>query len=250
MKLKPAPKEKLKLIRALSLKKNRVAHKLFLIEGAKSVKELLNSQFDISFLLSTQTFLDQNAALLNKCPFPLFMAKVSDIERSGSLKTNNSAIAVAKIPENKPLVPNKSEYILALDDVRDPGNLGAIIRIADWYGITKLILSTNCADPYNPKTIIASMGSFTRVSFHQTNLFKYLEKSACQKIGATMEGQSIHKIKIATPAIIALGNESNGLSKLVLDSVNKTVSIPRFGHAESLNVAMAAAVICDNLKRS
>ena len=212
--------------------------------------ELLHSQFVISFLLSTQNFLDQNAAILNKCPFPLFKAKVSDIERSGSLIANNSAIAVAKIPENKPLVPTKSEYILALDEVRDPGNLGAIIRIADWYGITKLLLSAGCADPYNPKTIIASMGSFTRVRFYQTNLSEYLMNSNCQKIGAAMNGQNIHKLKISAPAIIVLGNESKGLSKTVLNSIDEVVSIPRFGKADSLNVAMAAAVICDNLRRS
>jgi len=249
MKLLPVTRDKLKLVKSLLLKKNRHQEGLFLVEGAKSVLELVSSNFEISFILGTENFFEQLQSKPGNLGFQLFVAKVSDIERSGSLKTNNSAIAVVKIPPNRSLTCKEDEFMLALDEVRDPGNLGTIFRIADWYGITKIVLSENCVDPYGPKTVMASMGSLLRVEIFKTDLSDYLAKSNLQSYGATMRGKDIHSTRIVPPAIIVFGNESNGISKEVSSSVKNTIAIPRYGKAESLNVAMATAIICDNLRR-
>jgi len=249
MKLLPVTRETLKLTKSLLLKKNRLQEGLFLVEGAKSVLELVSGNFEISFILGTENFFEQLQSKPGKLGFQLFEAKVHDIERSGSLKTNNSAIAVVKIPTNQALACKDDEFMLALDEIRDPGNLGTIFRIADWYGMHKILLSENCADPFGPKTIMASMGSFLRMQVYQTHLGGYLRSSKVQSYAAVMNGEDIHHLHISPPAILVFGNESNGISAEVLDSVNAHITIPRYGKAESLNVAMAAAIVCDNVRR-
>jgi TrmH family RNA methyltransferase len=133
--------------------------------------------------------------------------------------------------------------------VRDPGNLGTIIRIADWYGIKKLIFSSHTAEFYNPKVIQSSMGSFTRVQFYYGYLIQAFQEWKLPVYGAFLEGESIHQLTNPAPGVLLLGNESQGISKEVEKWVSSKVTIPSFGNAESLNVAIATAIFCDNFKR-
>lgn len=248
MKLNSPSKETLKFIKSLKLKKNRFKEQLFLVEGAKNIIELLQSDYQISLVIGTNEFLHDYAYLLPK-NIDVFSAKIKDLGKTGTFKTNNSAIAVAEIKPNIPYNIKQNEFILVLDDIRDPGNLGTIIRIADWYGINKIVLSETTTDVYNPKVINSSMGSFTRVSMFQTNLKNFLDKQSMPIFGAFTDGENIHEVDFPEGGFIVLGNESKGISPELSGMIKRRISIPRYGRAESLNVATAAAVICDNLKR-
>jgi TrmH family RNA methyltransferase len=171
------------------------------------------------------------------------------LEQVGQYQSNDSALAVVHMKANEAFVPGKEELILALDEVRDPGNLGTIIRIADWYGIQKLIFSPHTADFYNPKVIQSSMGSFTRVQFYYGELAEAFQNWKLPVYGAFLEGTSIHQLSDPKPGVLLLGNESQGISKEVEKWVSSKVTIPSFGGAESLNVAIATAIFCDNFKR-
>jgi RNA methyltransferase, TrmH family len=150
---------------------------------------------------------------------------------------------------NVPFTPEKGELVIALDEVRDPGNLGTIIRIADWYGINKLVFSTHSAEFYNPKVIQATMGSFTRVEFFYADLNEVFSQWKLPVFGAFLDGENIHQMGKINPGVILMGNESNGISSDLAKQVNHKVTIPGYGQAESLNVAIATAIICDNFKR-
>lgn len=230
----------------MQLKKNRIEHQRFLVEGAKSVQELLQSDFEIDFITGIRDYIDANKSILSQ--HDVSEIKSADISNVGSFKNNNSVIAVVKIPQaSKPeLLPN--EYVLALDDVRDPGNLGTIIRIADWYGIHQIIASPTTADVFNPKVISASMGSFTRVKMMYVDLHNTLKEYRGGIYGALMDGVSLHDTKFGKGGMIVMGNESIGISKELQALLTDKVTIPRYGYAESLNVGIATAVICDRMR--
>lgn len=239
-----------KHIKSLQLKKYRKEEQKFLVEGAKSVLELLNTNFKIHAIISTEAFWQANKSKLQASKVEIIIAKEIELSTIGSLQNNDSALAVVEMQENTPLQLDNHELALALDDIRDPGNLGTIIRIADWYGIDKIICSENTTELYNPKVIIASMGSFTRVKLYYTDLSEYLSSIKTPIYGAFLEGEDIHRLKSAPQGgVIVLGNESNGIGQKVGSLVSKKISIPGFGRAESLNVAIATAVICDNFRR-
>lgn len=241
-------KKTLKYIKSLQLKKYRKIENSFLVEGAKSVLELLNSDFTIRTLFATEVFLNSQKQLIDTKNMQFSVVSEQDLSAAGSYKTNNAAIAIVKMKENNP-IENPTGLTLALDDIRDPGNLGTIVRIADWYGIKNIICSMECADQYNPKVIAASMGSFTRVNFFYTDLQQYLERNKLPKFGAYLEGQSVHNCTFDGNGLLVMGNESNGISSALEKFIDTKVSIPGFGQAESLNVAIATAVICDNFRR-
>lgn len=246
-----------KLIKSLHQKKFRVEEKLFLVEGEKSVLELLIekdsfNKIRIDALFYTEKFAHANAKLL-----PTFQSQVTYhelvtqniLESVGTLQSNDSAIAVAHIPANFPLKINQ-EMVLALADIRDPGNLGTIIRIADWYGINKLICSETTTDFYSPKVIAATMGSFLRVRAYYCDLKGYLlENKEFPVYGAFLDGKNIYKQPFEKEGIIVIGNESNGIPAYLEDLIPHKLTIPRFGQAESLNAAIATAIFCDNWRR-
>lgn len=239
-------KSALKFIKSLQLKKNRIEHQCFLVEGTKSVQELLQSEFEIDFIAGTRDYVDANKSLLSQ--FDISEIKPKDISNVGSYKSNNSVIAVVNIPQiDKPHL-SLNEYILALDDVRDPGNLGTIIRIADWYGIHQIIASPTTADFFNPKVISASMGSFTRVKMMYVDLHDTFKEYTGSIYGALMDGVSLPKVKFTKGGIIVMGNESIGISKELQSLLTEKITIPRYGLAESLNVGIATAVICDRMR--
>jgi len=168
----------------------------------------------------------------------------------GSFQTNNAAIAVADTLPNAPLRVTAGEYAVALDGIQDPGNVGTILRIADWYGIRKVICSEDTADVYNPKVISASMGSFTRVRTYYCDLPAYLHQHAGTPfLGAFLDGDDVHRFVFPPLGLLVMCNESKGIRPEVEALITHKVHIPRYGSAESLNVGIATAIICDNVKR-
>lgn len=242
-----------KYLHSLQLKKYRQEHNAFLVEGAKSVLELLASDFQTELVVTTDSFYKENIQKSDKQPFRVEIATADELSRAGTLQTNDAALAVVKTKPNDFLYAEKGEYALVLDDIRDPGNLGTIIRIADWYGITKIICSLTTTDWYNPKVIAASKGSFTRVRGYYTHLEEYFKEvesdSETGIYGTFLEGKNIHQTTFSDTGYVVMGNESNGIGAAVEQFVSQKITIPRFGGAESLNVGIAAAVVLDNLRR-
>lgn len=244
-------KNQLKLILSLEQKKQRKKLGLFLVQGEKNVSELFNSTFEIVNLFATSEYINHHADILsaNKLVALTIESTQQELQKAGTLKTNNSVIAVVKCKQYSVPEIGENELILVLDQVGDPGNLGTIIRVADWYGIEHIICSPDCADFYNPKVIAATMGSFARVQVSHTDLSEYLSAQTKPIYGAFLEGKNIHRSKLANSAFIVMGSESHGISTEVSQYISDKITIPNFGLAESLNVAMATGIILDNFKR-
>ena len=244
-------KNQLKLIHSLEQKKQRKKLGLFLVQGEKNVNELFISDFEIVNIFATAAYINKNAKLLSDNQLTSLVIESSDeeLKKAGTLQNNNSVIAVAKCKTYSLPPAEKDGLILVLDQVGDPGNLGTIIRVADWYGIKHLVCSPDCADIYNPKVIAATMGSFSRVQVSHTDLHEYLKSQEKPIFGAFLEGKNIHHSQLPSNALIVMGSESHGISDVVAKLVTDKITIPNFGQAESLNVAMATGIILDNFKR-
>ena len=242
-----------KYITALHHKKFRKEFGAFLVEGEKVVLELLASNsIQIKLLIATDSFLHSNSQLINQTSgFEVYGTNPDWLAKNGTLTTNNTALAVARIPETEiPLFP-EGKWAIALDSVSDPGNLGTIIRIADWYGIRKVFCSPDCADWYSPKVINASKGSFLRVFSEIIPLIDLKDKGLPLFV-ADMEGEDVHTFSFEKypSGILILGSESHGVSREITEAATHKISIPNYGRtAESLNVAVATAILCDNLFR-
>ncbi len=239
-------KAKIKFIKSLQIKKYRKQEQCFVVEGAKSVRELLASDFDTLMLLGTAEFLSDS-----KIGKGMEVIEVTENELSGlgEFQTNDSALAVARIKPNKDTKLSEDEFVLLLDDIRDPGNLGTIIRTADWFGINRIIASNETADFYSPKVISSTMGSFTRVKMYYTNLGEYLQHNRHPVFGAYLDGVDIHQTKFGRGGLILIGNESNGIHADLKKFVTHKFTIPKFGKAESLNAAIAVGIICEVVRR-
>jgi TrmH family RNA methyltransferase len=242
-------KNQIKYINSLQQKKFRVENESFVVEGAKSVLELLKSDFSIELLLVTQAFFDENEEILNSSTIQTEIVQAQDLEKAGSFSTNNAALAVVKTKGNDELLVQEGEFALILDDIRDPGNLGTIIRVADWYGIHKIICSPSTVDFYNPKVISATMGSFTRTNLYYVDLEPFITKQSVNIYGTLLNGNNIHQTEFATTGYIIIGNEANGISPSVEKLITHKITIPKFGQAESLNAGIATAIVLDNLRR-
>lgn len=242
-------KAQAKLIKSLHEKKNRTELGFFLVEGAKSVSELLKSDFEIDFILTTTEFFNKHGDKIRERSKIFEIVNQFEIEKVSTLETNDSALAVVKQKENKPIKISSSEIVIALDEIKDPGNLGTIIRIADWYGVKNIIASKTTADFYNSKVIGASMGSFTRINIFYTDLVDFLSKTKQPILGAFLDGKNVHKLEFPKGGILVMGNESKGISKEIENLITQKITIPQYGEAESLNVAIATAVIMDNWKK-
>jgi TrmH family RNA methyltransferase len=240
-------KATIKFIKSLQVKKYRKQEQCFVIEGAKSVEELLTSDFEVVTLVATADFLSN---LKTPAKGEVMEVPESALENLGDFQTNSTALAVARLKPNAALKVGPAEYALVLDDIKDPGNLGTIIRTADWYGIRKVIVSPETADFYNPKVISATMGSFTRVNLYYTALGPYLEGVGVPVYGAFLDGEDVHTTSFAASGLILIGSESHGISRALAPFITQRITIPRYGGAESLNAGVATAVICDNLRRS
>ncbi|HBN89108.1 MAG: RNA methyltransferase [Alteromonadaceae bacterium] len=239
----------LKLIKSLHLKKYRKAEQLFFVEGEKAVLEVLASDWQVSALFATEHFLQQHETVVAKAEL-VQQCSSDELIKAGTFSSNDAALAVVKIPASTGFTAHRSGWVLVLDQVNDPGNLGTIIRIADWYGIKHIVCSPDTADCYNPKVIAAAKGSFLRVQLHYQPLPALLATSTLPVYGAYLGGESVHSLTLTeNGGFIVLGNEANGISAELEDTISRKITIPAFGQAESLNVGIAAAVICDNLLR-
>lgn len=238
-------KSQIKLITSLQQKKYRNKTGLFLVEGLKGIFEFLHSSFELHELYTVDT------ALFDVSPKKIISVTESELKKISQLTTPNKALALFKIPE--PLAAKDSGLTVVLDDVRDPGNLGTIIRLCDWFGVQQLVCSLNTVDCYNPKVVQATMGSLTRVPIIYTNVVDYLDENSLPIYGAVMNGDNIYKSTLPEKAVLVMGNEANGVSKEVENLINKKITIPRFGtlqQTESLNVATATAILLSEFKRS
>ncbi|MFN7099163.1 MAG: TrmH family RNA methyltransferase [Flavobacterium sp.] len=238
-------KNQLKLITSLQQKKYRVAQQLFFAEGVKGIQELLDSNFELEHLYTTQNDFE-NIALEKRTQIT-----EADLKKMTALATPNSCLALFKIPKSQPVVDQG--LIVALDSIRDPGNLGTIIRLCDWFGITELICSKETVDCYNPKVVQATMGSLGRVNCSYLDLNDFIAKTNLPVFGTFMDGDSIYKTSLPQSGIIVMGNEANGISSIIENSVTQRLAIPRFGNlqkTESLNVATATAIILSEFRRA
>lgn len=232
-------KNEIKLIKSLSQKKVRHQEGIFVVEGIKGIREFLDSKFELYKLYATDAIFDAETVLIAP----------KDLQRISTLKTPNTALAIFKMPKLAPVL--NSSLVLALDDIRDPGNLGTIIRMCDWFGIENLVCSLETVDCYNPKVVQATMGSLTRVQINYTDLEHFLEHTELKIYGTFMDGKSIYTEALPREGIIVMGNEANGISPNIERLVTKKIGIPRFGNlkaTESLNVATATAIILSAFK--
>ncbi|HBK82898.1 MAG TPA: RNA methyltransferase [Flavobacterium sp.] len=238
-------KNQIKLIKSLQQKKYRKQHKKFVAEGVKVIQELLNSNYDLAELFTTQE------QLFEVDKDKIHLVSESELKSISCLVTPNLCLAIFSIP-NQPEIPPTNALQLVLDDIRDPGNLGTIIRLADWFGITSVVCSPSTVDAYNPKVIQATMGSIARVNLWYVHLKEYLSEAKTPVYGTFLEGESIYKESLLKPCLIVLGNESNGISKEIEKKVTHKITIPQFGmvhQTESLNVATATAIILSEFCR-
>jgi RNA methyltransferase, TrmH family len=252
-------RNQVKYVNSLKLKKQREKQKQFIAEGSKLVLDLLDSDYEVCDIFATGEWIDSHVSTLqSKKIFPTSVTE-EELSRITALTTPGPVLAVLSIPE-RVIKPGSSagKLILALDEIRDPGNLGTIIRIADWFGISAVICSETTVDFYNPKVVQATMGSIARVPVHYTNLEIFLSgMPASLKIyGSFLDGENIYSTELEKEGIIVIGNESKGISASVAKFVTRKLHIPSFSavsgactHAESLNASVATAVLCSEFKR-
>lgn len=238
-------KNQLKLIRALGQKKQRKQLGQFLVQGEKNVLELLDSTMSIQHIFATAEFISTHADSLPTGKTTA--ASEQELTKVSTLSSNNAAIAVVDIPEIQQT--KLAGITLVLDGVSDPGNLGTIIRLADWYGVNQIICSPDCADMYNPKVISSTMGSFTRVAVHYQPLEQVFSNNSLPVYGAYLDGISVHQNSFSQDCILVMGSESHGIRAQTSAFITDKITIPAYGAAESLNVAMATGIILDNIKR-
>jgi len=236
-------KSQIKFIKNLQQKKYRTQNKLFVVEGIKTVKELLESTLKVyKIYVTDSTVLGQNDDFVE-------LISEGDLKKMSGLSTPNKVLGVFHFP-----VPEQidfSDWVIALDDVRDPGNMGTIIRLCDWFGITNLICSPNSVDCYNPKVLQATMGSISRVNIVYEDLQRIFGQIDNPVYGAFMDGTVVYKEQFPKKGVLVMGNEANGVSEAIENLVDKKISIPQFGPktAESLNVATATAILLNEIRR-
>ncbi|MFT3886234.1 MAG: RNA methyltransferase [Flavobacteriales bacterium] len=236
-----------KRVRALHQKKFRAGEGLFLVQGRKPVRELLASALRVDTIYATAD------AAADMRLHDAVVLPAHDLERMGTFEHGNEVVAVAHIPQERPMSPPRAgELVLALDGIGDPGNLGTLLRIADWFGVAHVWCSSDCVDAYNPKCVQASMGSLFRVGLSYGDLAAGLLGALGAEVSvfkAEASGQDVFTTPLSRPAVLVLGSESHGLSDAVRNAPGTSVAVPRYGSAESLNVAAAAAALCIEFAR-
>lgn len=235
--------KQIKIIKSLKLKKNRIKHNLFVAEGDKTILELITAGFNINSLYSINRQIDgvKNSVIQLSKP---------ELNKISNLSNPKNSLGVFEIPKPKKI--NYNKLIIGLDNISDPGNLGTIIRLCDWFGIEDLICSFDTVDCYNPKVVQASMGSISRVNITYLDLQKTLENNSLKTFGTYMQGDSIFEIDEIKNGVILFGNEANGINPNLSKFVDKRLSIPRFGKlkkTESLNVANALSIVLSENSR-
>jgi TrmH family RNA methyltransferase len=249
-------KNKIKIIQSLSRKKNRDEQGVFLVEGNKMVEEAIRSDFKTEMIACTANYAAQFKNLENRCG-ELIITDNELLAKASLLQNPQDALAIVQQPRYEfQEIDFNNELCLALDFIQDPGNLGTILRLADWFGIRHIICSENTVDLFNPKVVQASMGAIFRVKVHMTDLPAFLKPLAEKDIpvyGTFLEGENIYQQPLSENGIIVLGNEGNGISQQVAQLVSQKLYIPDFSShpnkPESLNVAIAASICCSEFRR-
>lgn len=231
-------KNQLKLVRSLNQKKTRAETGLFVVEGKKNVEELINSNWDIEFVALTASANIDYSDTLEISP--------KDLKQVSSLKNPDGILAVAK-QKQFDLDFNRDELVLALDNINDPGNLGTIIRTADWFGIKNIICSPTTVDCYNPKVVQSTKGSLFHININYFDLEEVLKKFSGEIIGAALDGEPFSLSKTNGNTILLMGSESHGISSKLESLLTKKVLIPKKGKAESLNVGIATGILLAQL---
>lgn len=243
-------KSQISLFKSLQHKKFRNVHGLFVAEGFKSVAEFITSGYSIQTVYHTADIAPKLLKLSAKINFQV--TSLDDLAKISNLTTPQEVIALIKIPEWPKLDAGllKNKYALALDGVQDPGNMGTIIRTADWFGIRHIICSEDSVDVYNPKVVQATMGSLARMNVYYTDLETTIPQLNIPVYGALLNGQNIYTTRFNPEGLIVMGNEGNGIRPAVQKLVNTAITIPGAGATESLNVAIATAIFCSEIFRN
>lgn len=237
-------KNNIKLIKSLEHKKFRLQHQLFLVEGLKSVQEFLKSNFQLEKIYTVNA--DFKIDIANK----IELITEDELKKISFLKNPNQVLAVFKIPSVQKI--NHNNLILALDSINDPGNLGTIIRLCDWFGVEQIICSKDTVDCFNPKVVQSTMGSLTRVQLFYTDLNKFISNYKGEVLGTFIDGNNIYNIELPKKGLVVMGNEANGISDEIEKLIVQKISIPPFGNdqeTESLNVATATAIVLSEFRR-
>lgn len=242
-------KAQISLITSLQNKKYRKQHGLFIVEGIKSVQEFISSSYQVESIFYT----DDANTKVGKISHNIKSHELTETEfqKISTLKSPQGILALVKLPKQQQIKVNdlRNCYNIVLDDVQDPGNLGTIIRTAEWFGIKHIICSIGTVDAYNPKVVQATMGSLSRVQIYYVDLHEFISSTDLPVYGALLNGQSIYQTEWGAEGLIVMGNEGNGISTAILALIDRAVTIPRIGQAESLNVAIATTVFCSEIAR-
>ena len=238
-------KSKLKLIKSLKNKKSRESLNLFVVEGLKGIIEVNSSSYDILFTVVSKKTYNHNKPYLPS--ENIFILEEDEIEKISNLKKNKIGLSIVKSRSDIFSDTKFNGLVIALDSINDPGNLGTIIRNADWFGIKNIICSKNTVDFYNPKTIQSSMGSFTRVNIFYDDLSKIFDRSPLKIYGTSSEIKDSIDPKTIKEGIILFGSEANGVREDLKKHIHSWISIKGNGKAESLNVSVSSGIILDNI---
>lgn len=242
-------KAKIRFITSLQHKKFRKQHQLFIVEGVKSILEFIAADYQIHSIYTTEEAQAKMGNLREKLKCVILTP--AELQKISGLTHPQGVLALVYLPCTKTFdwTSMRQQHILVLDDVQDPGNLGTIVRTAEWFGIQHIICSVGTVDAFNPKVVQATMGSLARVNMYYTELVPFILESAMPTFGALLSGKSVYETDFGHSGLIVVGNEGNGISPEVVTKVDQAVTIPRIGNAESLNVAVAATVFCSEIAR-
>lgn len=238
-------KNQIKLITSLQQKKYRQKNQLFIAEGVKVIQELLQSNFVLEHLFVSENIFSEVTESKKT------IVSENELKKISCLSTPNNCLALFKTPVLQKI--NIEGLTIVLDDIRDPGNFGTIIRLCDWYGIKNLVCSTNTVDLFNPKVVQATMGSISRVNVYYENLEEFLPNLNLPIYGTFMDGKNVYSENLIENSVLILGNEANGISDSITKLIDYKIAIPKFGtiqKAESLNVATATAIFLSEFKRN
>lgn len=241
-------KSDVKYIQSLAHKKFREEERLFVVEGVKMVQEMLIEYPEkIIHLYATQPWADRLSQIpALQCPVSVIDVKI--LNRISQLKTPNEVLALVKMPQQMDVEVDKNGLTVVLDQVQDPGNLGTIIRTCDWFGVKNIVCSPDTVDAFNHKTVQSAKGSLLRINIYYTDLSTFLSNQKDIPVyAAVLGGRSIHEVSFQQPAILVIGNEANGISNEVINLTTEKITIPKIGKAESLNAAIATAIILSNM---
>ncbi|WP_207492536.1 TrmH family RNA methyltransferase [Aridibaculum aurantiacum] len=239
-------KNELKYIQSLGHKKQRDEAQAFIAEGPKLAEEILNSDFEVLKIFATNKYLQKHESF----SFPVTEVSEDELQKLSNLSKANQVLLLVKqkAADQSPNADGKMSIVL--DAIQDPGNMGTIIRIADWFGINQIVCTIDCVELYNPKVVQATMGSLCRVNVWYGNTSQWLSEATVPVYGALLEGENIYSSRKVEEGILVIGNEGKGISEELKSFITHPVTIPRIGGAESLNAAVATAIIVGCMKNN